>query len=146
MSYQPVYVLNEVFFTDFVLLGLLLCISPLLLSVIIIHYPCLSVPVFSPFVSSSFSLTHSLTPSLPHSLPHSLHPSPLSLQRRFIDPKYHSPACTTYQEPRSAFSQSRLGSQRAPFGQTSRRFRRNGRDREMPGSLQSCSNVAMYCT
>ncbi|CAI7994998.1 Sperm-tail PG-rich repeat-containing protein 2, partial [Geodia barretti] len=56
-----------------------------------------------------------------------------SREKRFIDPKHHSPSCTTYQEPRSAFSRGRLGHGKAPFGQTSLRFRRNRRDREIPG-------------
>ncbi|CAI8002295.1 Sperm-tail PG-rich repeat-containing protein 2 [Geodia barretti] len=55
-----------------------------------------------------------------------------SREKRFIDPKHHSPSCTTYQEPRSAFSRGRLGHGKAPFGQTSLRFRRNRRDREIP--------------
>ena len=60
----------------------------------------------------------------------------LSLTQRFTDPKHHSPACTTYyKEHNSTFSQARMGSERAPFGQAALRFRRNRRDKEIPGSV-----------
>ena len=91
----------------------------------------LSLPPLSllPFCLSPLSL---LIPSFPSSSPPPPPPPP-PLYQRFIDPKHHSPACTTYQEPRSAFSQGRLGHGKAPFGQTSLRFRRNRKDREIPG-------------
>ena len=97
------------------------------------------------FLSPSFTHTctaHSLflSPSLSHSLfSPSLPPSlPLSLTQRFTDPKHHSPACTTYyKEHNSTFSQTRMGSERAPFGQAALRFRRYRRDKEIPGSVET---------
>jgi hypothetical protein len=57
-----------------------------------------------------------------------------SRQQRFISPKHHSPACTSYNDPRTALSLSgggRAGG-RAPFGQSSLRFRSNRLAREIP--------------
>jgi hypothetical protein len=48
--------------------------------------------------------------------------------------KHHSPACTSYNDPRTALSLSgggRAGG-RAPFGQSSLRFRSNRLAREIP--------------
>ena len=109
------------------------------------------------FLSHSFTHTctaHSLflSPSLSHSLSHSLPlflpPSlPPSLTQRFTDPKHHSPACTTYyKEHNSTFSQTRMGSERAPFGQAALRFRRNRRDKEIPGSVETaCTYIHILC-
>ena len=66
--------------------------------------------------------------------------------QRFISPKHHSPACTSYNDPRSALSLSgggRAGG-RAPFGQSSLRFRSNRLAREIPGTC-TCTHV-VTCT
>ena len=101
------------------------------------------------FLSPSFTHTctaHSLSLSLPLSLSLFLPPSlTLSLTQRFTDPKHHSPACTTYyKEHNSTFSQTRMGSERAPFGQAALRFRRNRRDKEIPGSVETACTVCTH--
>ena len=55
--------------------------------------------------------------------------------QRFLTPQHTSPACTTYQDPRTALeSTKRLsGLGKAPFGQTSARFRENRQVMLLPG-------------
>ena len=105
-------------------------------------------PFFHTHMYSTFSLPLSLPLSLSLSLILFLSPSlSLSLTQRFTDPKHHSPACTTYyKEHNSTFSQARMGSERAPFGQAALRFRRNRRDKEIPISVETaCTCTYTYC-
>ena len=67
-------------------------------------------------------------------------PSLCLLPQRFLSPKYHSPACTSYQDPRGALSLD-TGRGRAPFGQTSLRFRANRQAKEIPGT-----EIHVHCT
>ena len=73
-------------------------------------------------------------------------PSSPSLPQRFIAPKHHSPACTSYQDARSVFSLSggeRQGG-RAPFGQTALRFRTNRQAGQIPGITMSNMHVHVH--
>lgn len=59
----------------------------------------------------------------------------VSSPQRFLEPKGSSPACTSYQDPRTALEsvQRVTGMKRTPFGQTSARFRADRQARELPG-------------
>lgn len=68
--------------------------------------------------------------------------------QRFIDEKQVSPACTTYQDPRTALTSiHRLqGMKRTPFGQSSRRFKVNQDTVVLPGIksyLGTCNYSAL---
>lgn len=60
----------------------------------------------------------------------------VAISQRFLTPKHASPACTTYEDPRTALETTKRlsGLGKAPFGQTSARFRENRQAKMLPGT------------
>lgn len=60
----------------------------------------------------------------------------VTISQRFLTPKHASPACTTYEDPRTALETTKRlsGLGKAPFGQMSARFRENRQAKILPGT------------